>query len=123
MKEIAATIASVIVIFGGISAAALWLTGGFEPQSRVEIKEMATKITDMQQTLAEMQHSLRAMPRPIDYANQDAHLSRLDGQVSALGDRVGRDEVDAAGMKSDAASTKSLVQRLLDASTPIRQPR
>ena len=95
---------AVLVFLGGIAA---WCFGGLKWQSQIDLDAFKQQLTNIQQAQAAQAQQnqasqdriiarLDALPRPSDYANQEAHLSHLDGAVQALGDRMTADEVATA---------------------------
>jgi hypothetical protein len=94
--------------------ALVWLTGGIHPQTQTQYEElsrqnveMARQVSDLQRTLTAVNDKISLMPRQSDYVAQDNHLSRLDAEISALGDRMTADEIRAS-----AADART--QRLID---------
>ena len=105
---------AVLVFVGGILA---WCFGGLKLQSQIDLEAFKTQLNNIQQAQATQAQQnqasqeriigrLDALPRPSDYANQEAHLSHLDAAVQALGDRMTADEVATARIaaKLDALS-------------------
>jgi hypothetical protein len=101
--KVAAIISGALTSAGAVCAVLIWMSGGFEPGTKVMADTLKAQITDLQGqikglngTMKGLQDRIDAMPRAADMAAQAERVSRLEGVMSAFGDRLGRDEVDAA---------------------------
>lgn len=122
--KLGAVLGGAVATAGMVCALIMWLSGGFEPGTKVMADKLSSKIADLQSqmatlggTLKALQDRIDAMPRAADMAAQTERVSRLEGVMSAFNDRLGRDEVDAA-------KTATRVERL-EAGTgaAVRLPR
>jgi hypothetical protein len=87
---LAATMVVLVTFIGGLG---MWLTGGLRPQNQVATDILTDKVTAIQKTVSSIQDQLGVMPRPSDYLAHERHLAALDGQISAMSDRITRDEI------------------------------
>lgn len=123
------TLASSLVSIGAVCwGLTIWFTGGLRPQTQIDqdgFKAQLASIQDAQKVQAnevrmwrdEMIGRFDRLPRPSDYANQDAHLSRIDTAISSISDRITADELKAVEIATQ-------VRRLTDGTTaPLRFPR
>lgn len=97
---------AVLVFFGSILA---WATGGLKLQSQVDIDQFRTQLNsiqvDQKNQFTGIMARLDALPRPSDYATQEAHLGRLDNNLSALTDRM----INAMATLSDRMSKDEVI--------------
>jgi hypothetical protein len=131
---------SLVAIIGGVWLAMLWLTGGLKPQTQVDQDGFRTQLSSIQAAQEKSVTTnlaaydriiarLDALPRPIDYANQEAHLGRLDTALQAAYDRMTRIEIDAADRGVRIQSVQANLDNMLRAngapgnSSSVRQPR
>lgn len=104
---------TMLALVGSLFTGFNWAFGGLRPQSQVDADDFRRQLTSIQQTqvaqaaenkaaqeriiaaqadqkreaqatLDKIMARLEAMPRPSDYAQQDAHLGRLDSAVQEL---------------------------------------
>src|SRR6185312_15289531 len=104
-------------VFGALAGGIAWLAGGLRPQTQVAVEELNTQIGQVQTAISQLKDRIDAMPRVADFAAHEAHLSRIDGQIAAMGDRMTADEIKAADV---AAQVKALHN---GTAAPIRIPR
>lgn len=70
-----------------------WLTGGFRPQTQIDVETLKAQSSDLRSQVAVCNSRLDAMPRSSDFAGWEAHLSRLDARLDALGDAQAQDRL------------------------------
>lgn len=99
LREAVTVIGGLIAIASAIIVVLLWLTGGLRPQTQIDQDSLRGQLTALTSQSQRIIDRLDAMPRPSDYAAQDQHLARLDGAISALGDRMTQDEITQANVK------------------------
>lgn len=107
----------VMVILGGIISAVVWMTGGFTPQQQVQVQQLSGKVDQLSAHIELLAKKMDEMPRPGDYDTIDKHLTRLDQQVGAIGDRITTDENSFNYVKG------ALQDVVRGTQTPVRQPR
>lgn len=108
---------AVMVILGGIISAVVWMTGGFTPQQQVQVQQLSGKVDQLSAHIELLAKKMDEMPRPGDYDTIDKHLTRLDQQVGAIGDRITTDENSFNYVKG------ALQDVVRGTQTPVRQPR
>jgi hypothetical protein len=92
-KDASHFITSIIVICTALSAVGVWFTGGFAPQNQVLANELKTQVGEIQITVRSIQDQLGTMPRPQDWLAIDRHFVTEDAAISALSERVTKDEI------------------------------
>lgn len=115
--DVLTALAAVVVLLGAVGGGLAWLAGGFQPQTQVQVQQLSVSVTGLGSKMDALGAKMDALPRLADYTSLVEHLSRHDGQITVLIDRVTRDEIDSA-------ATRQEVRALRDGTnTPVRQPR
>src|SRR6185437_2458335 len=117
VKEAVLLTGALIVVLGALGGGVAWMAGGLRPETQVAVDELKAQIGALQASVAQIKDRIDAMPRVADFAAHEAHLSRIDGQIAAMGDRMTADEIKAADV---AAQVKALHN---GTAAPIRIPR
>lgn len=118
-KEVIQVGGGLLVLLGAIYTIVVWGTGGLKLQSQIDLEQVRSQLSSIQaaqtdQALRAQQAQdriiarLDALPRPADYAQQDAHLSRLDAAIGELRDAT-------VGLRHDVDNLMRL--------PAVRQPR
>lgn len=125
LRDVLNTIVLSLTLLSMITGGIIFFTGGFQLKNQAVVEDLSSKMTALQRSMDAMQARFDSLPRPSDYAAQDAHLSRLDNAITDLRDHAISDLRDriAAGEAINAA-VKARVDRLEAGSNiPIRIPR
>ena len=117
VKEAVLLAGAAIVVFGAVAGGIAWLAGGLRPQTQVAVEELNTQIGQVQTAISQLKDRIDNMPRVTDFAAHEAHLSRIDGQIAAMGDRMTADEIKAADVAAQVNALRS------GTAAPIRVPR
>lgn len=117
VKEAVLLAGAAIVVMATLAGGVTWLAGGLRPGSQVAVEELKAQMTQLQGAISQLKDRIDAMPRVTDFAAHEAHLSHIDGQIAAMGDRMTADEIKAADVAAQVNALRA------GTAAPIRTPR
>lgn len=119
-EQIWSNLPRILIVISTLSvlyAVLTWFTGGLRPQSQIDLENLKLQMSEMRSGVAVCNSRLDALPRASDFAEWQAHLSRLDAVYDSLRDRLTAEEYatkdNTAGLRDLLSGTK----------TPVRNPR
>lgn len=83
-------ITALTVMYGVLT----WMTGGVRPQSQIDLDNLKSTQINLSSRVAVCESRLDTIPRNSDFANWEAHLSRLDAVFEAQRDQVTQNKYD-----------------------------
>lgn len=123
-REGAQALAAVVTIVLALIAGFVWFTGGFRPESQVQIARLTDQVAQLSSAITDLTHKVEQMPRASDYAIHETHLQQLDKEFGGLADRVHDDELNARDVSQQIKLQAQQIQRLNDGTDArTRQPR
>jgi hypothetical protein len=117
VKEAVLLAGAAIVVIGALGGGVAWMAGGLRPQTQVAVDELNVQMGQIQTAISQLKDRIDAMPRVTDFAAHEAHLSHIDGQIAAMGDRMTADEIKAADVAAQVNALRT------GTAAPIRVPR
>lgn len=97
-REAMQALGALVTILGALVGGIVWLTGGFRPESQVQIAALSEQIGQLRTAVTDLTRTTSQLPRTSDYLIHDRHLIQLDAQVGAIVDRITHDEIEARGI-------------------------